>query len=78
LREDFQNLAEEWERCADACSKLMQTLQECTDGPKTATVAALMLVITLSSVCDIEEEKLYEMLRRMWQLYKDAEKEQTH
>lgn len=78
MREDWEAINKDWERCADVCSKLVQLLQECTDGPKTATVASLMLVITLSSACDIEEEELYEILGRLWQLYKDAEKEQTH
>lgn len=78
MREDFQDLADEWERCAEVCTALLRTLQECTEGPRTAVVAAQMLLITLCSICEIEEERLHEMLRRLWQLYKDAEKEQTH
>lgn len=78
MREDFQDLADEWERCADVCHKLMHTLQECTEGPRTAVVAAQMLLVTLCSICEIEEERLRLMMDEMWEVYKAAEKEQTH
>lgn len=78
MQDNFQDLAEEWERCAEVCTTLLKTLQECTEGPRTAVVAAQMLLVTLCSICEIEEERLHEMLRRLWQLYRDVEQEQTH